>query len=269
MGNIHALETESTPPPVNTGARKLFVATPIYGSVDPHFFCSVLRFLESKKSLPFPVDCSTVIGDSLVTRARNTMTMEFLKSGASHILMIDSDLVFSAEHVERIMSHDEDIVGGFYPKKKDGDAELVFNSMSSIEMDERGLTEVNYIGTGFICIKRRVFEEMISKLGDEIVFKVDGVHNKVGFDFWPVGVYRYPDNSRRYLSEDWYFCQRARDLGFKVWGDNKVLLKHSGNALYPLKHQEKQILGHEVVAKPTAPQIPQLDASPLPAEVIT
>lgn len=269
MGNIHASESPANAAGINPPAVSLFVATPIYGGVDPHFFCSLLQFLGAKHELPFPIQCSTVIGDSLVTRARNNLTMEFLKSHHTHLLFIDSDLVFGVDHVRRIMEHGEDIVGGFYPKKKDGDAELVFNSLTSLEMDSRSLSEVNYIGTGFICIKRCVFEKMISELGDDIVFKVDGVQNKVGFDFWPVGVYKYPDGSRRYLSEDWYFCQRARDLGFKVWGDNKVLLKHSGNALYPLKHQEKQIFGHEVVAKAAAPEIPQLDASPLPAAVIT
>lgn len=268
MGNIHAPELPEVTTEVNPPVVKLFIATPIYGGVDPHFFCSILQFLEVKHKLPFSVQCSTVIGDSLVTRARNTITMEFLKSQCTHLLMIDSDLVFGIDHVQRIALHGEDIVGGFYPKKKDGDAELVFNSLNRLEMDGRDLTEVNYIGTGFICVKRCVFEKMISEYGDDIVFKVDGQQNKVGFDFWPVGVYKYPDGQRRYLSEDWYFCQRARDLGFKVWGDNKILLKHSGNALYPLKHQEKQIFGHEVGAKTAAPQIPQLEASPLPAAVI-
>jgi hypothetical protein len=228
--------------------------------------CSLLRFLEEKKDLPIHV--STVIGDSLVSRARNTITMEFLKSDCTHLLMIDSDLVFGIEQVKRIMSSGEDIVGGFYPKKKDGPAELVFNSLDNIQMDERGLTQVKYIGTGFICIARRVFEKMIEVYGDDIAFKVDGTQNKLGFDFWPVGVYKYPDGSRRYLSEDWYFCQRAIDCGFKVWGDNKVLLKHSGNALYPLQSQEAQIFG-KVSGQPVTEPMPGLVASPPPAPVTT
>lgn len=266
MGNHQ--ETQSVPATGNPVAGKLFIGIPIYGGVDPHFFCSILQFNEEKHRLPFPVHCSTVIGDSLVSRARNTITMEFLKSDCTHLLMIDSDLVFSSDHVVRIMGHNLDVVGGFYPKKKDGDAELVFNSLQDVVMDERGLTEVNYIGTGFLCVSRKVIEAMISEYGDDIIFKVDGAENKVGFDFWPVGVYKYPDGSRRYLSEDWYFCQRARDLGFKVWGDNRVLLKHSGNALYPLKHQEQQIFGKAVGDTP-APTIPEMAASPRLSPVTT
>lgn len=222
-------------------ATKLFIGVPVYGSIDCHFFDAWPKFEDAAAHLDYVRFFQ--FGDSLVSRARNSMTMEFLKTDCTHLLFIDSDLVFSVEHVDRILSHDEDIVGGFYPKKKDGYPELVFNpTIPPSPMDERRLTETRYMGTGFLCIKRRVFERMISELGDELVFKVDS-QEKVGFDFWSVGVYKFKDGSRRHLSEDWYFCQRAIDLGFKVYGDNGILLKHSGNAVYPLKTQEPELLG--------------------------
>ena len=216
--------------------NKVFIGVPVYGAVDIHFFDALLKFIGASKD--FNHSLNYVCGDSLVSRARNTLTMDFLKSDCTHLLFIDSDLVFSLEQIQRIISHGEDIVGGFYPKKKDGPCELVYNPLiPAATMDARRLTEVRYIGTGFMCIARRVFEKMIEELGDELIFKVD-TKEKVGFDFWPVGVYKYADGARRYLSEDWYFCQRAIDLGFKIYGDNGIALKHSGNAVYPLKSQE-------------------------------
>jgi hypothetical protein len=215
---------------------KVFIGVPVYGSVDVHFFAALMDFIKAAKD--FPHTLHYVAGDSLVSRARNTITMEFLKSDCTHLLFIDSDLVFSIDQIKRLISHGESIIGGFYPKKKDGAPELVFNpTIPPTPMDSRRLTEVRYIGTGFMLIAREVFEKMIAELGDDIVFKVD-TKEKVGFDFWPVGVYKYADGSRRYLSEDWYFCQRALDLGFRIFGDNGIMLKHSGNALYPLKSQE-------------------------------
>ena len=116
--------------------------------------------------------------------------------------------------------------------------EFFFNCLTPVgEMDERRLTPVKYMGTGFLCVAKAVFEKMIAELGDTLIFKVDETE-KVGFDFWPVGVYQFKDGSRRYLSEDWFFCQRAIDLGFTVYGDNGILLRHSGNAVYPLLSQE-------------------------------
>lgn len=246
--------------------KRVFIGIPVFNQVDVHFFDSVMKFAQHNSD---KVSCkiAVVAGDSLVPRARNTLTMEFLKQqDCTHLLFIDSDLIFSGDQIERLLSHDVDIVGGFYPKKQQGNPELVFNTLTPpAPMDSRRLTPVKYIGTGFMCVKRCVFEKMIEELGDEIIFKVDGQENKFGFDFWPVGVYKYPDGTRRYLSEDWYFCQRAIDLGFTVYGDNGVLLKHSGSAVYPLKTQEQQLFSRLPVNGPAGTAAASLASPPCEA----
>ncbi len=243
--------------------RNVFIGVPVFNGVDVHFFDSMMKFVQAKGELQCKI--AVVAGDSLVARARNVLTMEFLRSDCTHLLFIDSDLIFSADHVARLLSHDEDIVGGFYPKKQQGRAELVFNTLiPPAPMDERRLTPVRYIGTGFICVKRRVFEKMIEEMGDQLIFEVDGQKGKTGFDFWPVGVYKYKDGTSRYLSEDWYFCQRAIDLGFKVYGDNAILLKHSGAAVYPLATQEQELFGRLPVNGPSRDAAARAD-SPLVA----
>ena len=241
--------------------KKLFIGVPVFGGVDIHFFDSMLRFLQQDHGINCKIGC--VAGDSLVPRARNTLTIEFLKSDCTHMLFIDSDLVFSAEHIRRMLAHDEDIVGGFYPKKAQGDVEFVFNCTTPPSMmDDRRLTPVKYIGTGFMMIKRGVIERMIAEYGDELIFQVDGKPGVFGFDFWKVGVYKYKDGTRRYLSEDWYFCQMAIDLGYKVYGDNAVILKHSGSAVYPLRTQEEKLFGRLPAPGPHQTAVVQPD-SPL------
>ena len=217
---------------------KPFLAVPTYGPIDVHFFAALQDFTKAAKSYDY--ELKFLYGDSLVARARNSLTMEFLASDCSHLLFIDSDLVFSLDQIKRILSHNEHVVGGFYPKKQQGPVEFVFNcNEPPSPMDERRLTPVKYMGTGFLCVSRHVIETMIEKLGDDIIFKVDQKDIKFAFDFWPVGVYKFKDGTRRYLSEDWYFCQRAIDLGFTVYGDNAICLKHSGGAVYPLATQEE------------------------------
>lgn len=220
---------------------RVFIAVPIMFHVDPHHFDCVVNFLVHKQ--PFRYQYARLVGDSDISRARNNLTAGFLKSDCTHLLFIDSDLVFDAAHVQRMLSHDLDIVGGFYPKKKQSEiAEWVYNcKVPPPPMDERRLTEVNYMGTGFLMIKREVIETMIEKLGEQLIYEVDDAAGMVNFDIWRRGVYQYPDGRRRYLTEDWYFCQTAIDLGFKVYGDNGVILKHSGNAVYPLVSQEKKM----------------------------
>ncbi len=226
--------------PLNLPKCKLFIGIPVYGAVEINFWKCTMHLMAS-----FPLDCVVypACGDSLVSRARNHITTEFLKSDCTHLLMIDSDLTFSTDHIKRIMSHGEDIVGGFYPKKKEGAPELVCNIRANQDpMDERRLLNLKYIGTGFICIARRVFEKMIETYGNEIRYLSDVDRKSIEYDLWPVGVYKYPDGApARYLSEDWFFCQRAIDCGFKVYGDMGILLKHTGSATYPLSYQEKEI----------------------------
>ena len=38
----------------------------------------------------------------------------------------------------------------------------------------------------------------------------------------------HPNGKKEYLSEDWAFCERARRLGYQIWGDLDIPLGHSG-----------------------------------------
>jgi FkbM family methyltransferase len=208
---------------------RLFLAIPEYGS--PHtWFRTALD--ELKRNPPCEILMRQCVGDSLVTRARNNLTADFLETNCSDLLFIDSDLVFSPGHVARILSHDEDVVCGLYPKKQVGDAQWVINALETpTEPREDGLQQIKYGGTGFMRVRRNVFERM-KEAADW--YHEDGDHHRKEHDFWPVGVYKFPDKSRRYLSEDWYFCQRWLDLGGKVWADLGVVLKHIGWVAYPV-----------------------------------
>jgi hypothetical protein len=72
---------------------------------------------------------------------------------------------------------------------------------------------------------------MIETMGDKIGYLEDETDRPL-WDFFDM-----PRVDGRKLSEDWYFCNVARELGFKVWGDTKVLLMHVGTAVFPLRHQ--------------------------------
>jgi len=226
---------------------KLFLALPVYGSLDTSFAQSLIKILAD---LPCNLMVRFNPGDSLVSRARNSLTAEFLDSDCTHMLFIDTDLIFSGDHVARIMSHPEPIVGGFYPKKQEGPLNWVCNGMTKpTKPQPNGLQEVRYIGTGFLRVAREVFEKMAFAHGSAIHYVPDHAREANQYDFWPVGTYQYPDGSRRYLSEDWYFCQRAMDLGYKVWADLHIVLKHVGQAIYPLKSQQAELLAQGPVKK--------------------
>ena len=225
---------------------KLFIGLPIYAQV-PTFFLQCL--LNYQKHEPVETVIHIAQGDG-VARSRNALTAEFLKSDCTHLLFIDSDLIFSADHVARLLSHRVDIVGGFYPKKQDGKLEWVINTLPAPmpTPTAEGLQAVKYIGTGFMLIARGVFERMM-KAHPEIEFIEDyGLRTKA-WDFWSMGVYRENDGTGRYLSEDWYFCQRWLDLGGTIYGDTGVAIKHVGPVIFPLKSQEPEIYKSGEIAK--------------------
>lgn len=182
-----------------------------------------------------------IIGDSLVSRARNSLSAAFLKTDCTHLLFIDSDMTFYPEDVAKMLAHDLPIIAGFYPKKQ---AELawVMNALPNEGPDARGLQKVRYAGTGFMLIARGVFERMRDEF-PELAYHPDSDPKGTEWDFWQVGVYHSKiDGFRRYLSEDWFFCQRCLDMGIPVYMDTSIVAEHIGEVAFPLPDQRHKYL---------------------------
>lgn len=210
---------------------KVFVAIPCQGGFSAEFNASLINLVRTPPCRYRMSICkSPGVGVS-----RNILTHEFLGSDADKLLMIDSDILFTPEHVKRIVSHEEPLVGGLYAKKEK-DGRVCCERLPDIDPvpDERGLIPLHYVGTGFMCATRELLNLMIKRY-PEIMYLEEGTSKKM-HDFWTVGVH---EGLRRYLTEDWWFCQRTIDLGFRVWGDSQVMLQHEGRAIYPLELNEK------------------------------
>jgi FkbM family methyltransferase len=224
----------------NITPGKILIALPVYHSMEAGFAKCLMALINEP---PGDIMVRMCVGDSLVSRARNSLTRDFLRSDAEYLLFLDTDLIFSPAHVASLLSRPGDIVGGLYPKKQQGKLEFVVNShLVPKPIQPDGLQEMRYVGTGFMRIHRRVFEKMIEVYGDQLKYTPDTNPGETEYDFWSVGVYQYEDGRRRYLSEDWYFCQRALDLGFQVWADTRVQVEHVGTVVYPLQSQRKELV---------------------------
>jgi hypothetical protein len=60
---------------------------------------------------------STMINESLITRARNNMVADFLETDATHLFFIDADMTFTTLDILNILNADQDVVGGACPTK--------------------------------------------------------------------------------------------------------------------------------------------------------
>jgi FkbM family methyltransferase len=205
-------------------AAKVFLALPVYGGYHAHFVHCLIKLIQSP---PVPMAIKPNAGDSLVSRSRNVLAAEFLKSDCTHLLFLDTDLIFSGDQIKRLVEHDLPIVAGLYPKKQ-RELAWVCNMLPDEQPDANGIQRIKYAGTGCLLIKREVFERMIDA-HPEIAYRPDNGEEGEKWDFFSVGVHK-----GRYLSEDWFFCQRALDLGYDVCADTRVILKHVGEAIYPI-----------------------------------
>lgn len=211
---------------------KPFLAIPAYGGVDARFLQCLLRTIEE---IPIVTGLHVNAGDSSVCRSRNTLCGIFLESDFTDLVFIDSDIVFSTDDVMRLLAHDVDIVGGFYPKKKPGPADWVYNGKDGCGLPgPDGLLPVNYMGTGFLRIRRQVFERMIAAW-PTLAYGCDHEPTRTEHAFFVDEVRADFTGRRRYLTEDWNFCARCADLGIPVFGDTKILLQHVGTAVYPIE----------------------------------
>jgi len=244
--------------------RKIFVATPMYGGMCTGQYCKSsadLAILSSKYGMD--VRFFYLYNESLITRARNYLVDEFLRSDCTHLMFIDADIGFDPDDVIALSviaetGSDKEVVCGPYPKKciswekikkavdrgfadKDPQqlekyvGDYVFNptdGQESIALNEP--VEVLEGGTGFMIIQRGVFEKFKTAY-PHLSYKPDHVRTE-HFD-GSREIHAYFDcvidpKTKRYLSEDYMFCQYARDAGMKVWLCPWMKLEHQGTYVF-------------------------------------
>jgi len=230
---------------------KLLVATPMYGGNCNGLYMKACLDLQGIcQQYGIEVKFSFLFNESLITRARNYLVDEFLRSGMTHLLFIDSDIHFNPQDVLALLALDKDVVGGPYPKKSINwknvfagakrileDKNIDISTWNPGELE--GLTgdyvfnpvpgttsfrvteplEVMEIGTGMMMVKRAVFDKFKEEY-PHLNYKPDhvGQQNFDGSRY----IHAYFDtvidpDSHRYLSEDYMFCQYARAIGIQIW----------------------------------------------------
>jgi len=197
---------------------KIHFMTPCYGgNITEACFNSYLQWTAFAVKEKVSFDLDTLANESNVNKARNSCVAKFLAGDATHLMFVDADIQWNTEGIIKLMSHDVDIVGGIYPQKT-LPPRMVVNTIKTGKR-QGNLLEVGTIGTGFMLIKRGVFEKMI-ECGAAKYKDVGGI----AYDFYNCTI----DSNGEYLTEDWSFCRRWRQLGGTVYADTTVALAHTG-----------------------------------------
>ena len=241
--------------------KKLFVATPMYGGACAGMYARSIADLSAIcAKYEIPLQLYYLFNESLITRARNYCVDEFLRSDATHLMFIDSDIGFNPQDVIALLAlqtdeSEYDIIGGPYPKKciswekikiavdkgfADEDpnqlekfvGDYVFNPKGGAkEIAINAPVEVMELGTGFMMIRRKTFD-VYKETYPHLSYKPDHVRT-AAFD-GSREIHAYFDCiidpvSKRYLSEDYMFCYNTEKAGMKVWLCPWMSMQHVGS----------------------------------------
>jgi hypothetical protein len=235
----------------------LVVATPCFGGQVSSIYASSLfalqRAVHSMSNIQLKVHLRD--GDALITRARANLVTLFLDDPtATHLLFIDADIGFTPDQVFRLIESGADVVAGCYPIKRvnwdkakramaAGRQDLAASSLDYVlEIDNpdevkvvNGFTRVRYAGTGFLMIRRQVFEKMCAHpeyaplqfLREHSRDALAGSPNRFALFECMID-----PAAGTYLSEDFAFCKRWTDIGGEIWADLDSRLDHVGPSVF-------------------------------------
>lgn len=235
---------------------KLFIATPMYGGMcTGHYAQAILQLQGLCQQSRIDMAASFMFNESLITRARNSLAHGFLKSGFTHLMFIDADIRFNPHDIMAMMLADKEVICGIYPKKEinwemvkqASDAGIPADQLkyysgthvvnladrsgyAEFEMSTPG--EILNGGTGFMLIKREVFEKL-SPLVPTYINNATDLSGKLGAEeikeFFTTSI---EPETQHLLSEDYHFCRIWREAGGKIFAAPWAQLGHVGTYLF-------------------------------------
>ena len=98
---------------------KVFIATPMYaGQCFGFYLQSLLQLNNMMRDKDLTTMMSFLFNESLITRGRNALVHQFLKTDCTHLFFIDADIRFNPADVFPMLEADKDVICGIYPKKE-------------------------------------------------------------------------------------------------------------------------------------------------------
>ena len=169
------------------------------------------------------------LANSLVYDARNMLAAEAIDTGADRVLFLDSDMAFGVDLMQRLaddMDEGCDFVSGLYFGRRFPLKPLVYKSVAIVDTKDglKGKTEAysDYPEDALFPIAGSGFGAVM--LSTKLL---KDVYDTCGYPFAPMpGV----------LGEDLAFCLRAKQLGYMLYCDSRIKLKHIGSFRYGEEH---------------------------------
>lgn len=232
----------------------VMIATPMYGGMcTGHYTAGLIGNINFLSSKNINVYWAQIMNESLITRARNELARVFLEMNHDYLMFVDADISFPPDSIHQLIEADKDIVCGIYPKKEvdwaqiNAAAKLGYenlqdfagafvlnlpNNRSEEDINSKGLIRVRHGGTGFMLIKRSVFEKLAPHVPEYRVSThrdSDGNYAKpLTKEFFATSI----DATGALLSEDYHFCELWEKHGGEIYANPFIKLEHIGTHVF-------------------------------------
>jgi len=211
-----------------TDYSKVLIATPIRGNQTVTLYTAGLL-----QSTGLHGGWLPMAGQSDIYVARNVLANEFLqRTDYTTLVMIDSDIGFTRQHLQDLIESQEAFVSGLYTDKcqppmpfcRDVEGKPV--PLEDIPL--QGMLKARFVPGGFLKVHRSVLEAIIEQ---KLVASYGGgklhhfYNGRIVFD--------------NLLSEDYSFSDLVYQAGFQPWINCGIRLNHDGRTLDPQPAQIK------------------------------
>ena len=202
---------------------KLFIATPAYdGKVYVDYCPSLIATLQVLDKAGIAYELGLENGDCYVAKARNKLARMFLDTDCTHLLFVDADVGWDVSNIAQGMITNYDICLGAYPMKEDEPRfpiNLITDENGRVKNEGLNI-EITMGPTGFMCVRREVFEKIKANNPQlEYMAKPDVKE----WNFFHCDVM-----NRQWWGEDFDFCMKASKEGFGIWCYTDINFRHWG-----------------------------------------
>lgn len=215
---------------------KLTIAWAGYGQVHTEFAVSLaiaVKGLECATRLDWQNSC-------YVHDNRNELLDRALKGDSTHLIFIDTDIIFPPDGIQTLISRQKPIIGGAYNLKKTPVEGVTRTTVKALDRDLQGRPHHEWVmdkskpfecaglPTGFMLIDLDVLRQLEAEGKAPDFAGARGGKPGPGPRLW----FDFDNDGDSFVGEDIYFSRYLRARGVPIWADPTIRLGHLGTAVF-------------------------------------
>lgn len=199
-----------------TKSVKVSICVPSRDTVHAAFAFDLVKLVQYCQLVGIDITPHFCIG-TLIVNQRDQLAEMALQAESTHILWLDSDMMFSPDTVQRLLAHDVPIVAGNYVTRQYPHKTVAYTQMHNwrsyvINDGRKDVISVAAVGMGCMLVNTDVIKKMSM----------------------PRFQTTYIAETQDHMGEDFYFCHQAKKLGYDILIDDAVSrdLQHLGTVSF-------------------------------------